>query len=66
MSSAVADTLTGEERKIYDSIEDVELTMEQIIEKCGLPTPVVSSTLLTLEMKRVVKQLPGHFFVKLL
>jgi len=65
-SSPLAESLAGEERKIYDSIDDTETTMEQIIAKCGLPTPVVSSTLLTLEMKRFVKQLPGHFFVKLL
>ena len=65
-SSPLAESLAGEERKIYDSIDDTETTMEQIIAKCGLPTPVVSSTLLALEMKRFVKQLPGHFFVKLL
>ncbi len=65
-SAPLAESLAGEERAIYDSIDDTETTMEEIIAKCGLPTPVVSSTLLTLEMKRFVKQLPGHFFVKLL
>ncbi len=61
-----AKVLAGEERQIYDSIDDDETSMERIVAKCGLPTPVVSSTLLALEMKHMVKQLPGHLFVKLL
>jgi hypothetical protein len=30
-----------------------------------LPSAIVSSTLLRLELKRLVKQLPGKYFVKL-
>ncbi len=33
--------------------------------KCDLPSSTVSSTLLALELKRLVKQLPGKYFVKL-
>ena len=33
--------------------------------KCDLPSGTVSSTLLRLELKRLVKQLPGKYFVKL-
>ena len=65
-SSPRADNLLAEEKQIYDSIKDVETAIDEIIAKSGLPTPVVSSTLLTLEMKRLVKQLPGQHFVKLL
>ena len=33
--------------------------------RCNLPSPTVSSVLLRLELKRLVKQLPGKYFVKL-
>jgi len=58
--------LSGEEKTIYDSLGDDELTEHGLAEKCGLPMPVVSSTLLTLEMKRYVKQLPGRLFARVL
>ena len=39
--------------------------MESIIERTGLVSAVVSSTLMRLQIKRLVKQLPGQYFVKL-
>lgn len=65
-SSPRADLLGTEERAVYDAIRDSETPIDEIITKCRLPTSTVSSTLLTLEMKRLVKQLPGQHFVKLL
>jgi DNA processing protein len=38
---------------------------DDIATKAELPSGVVSSTLLRLELKRLVKQLPGKYFVKL-
>lgn len=61
-----ADQLGENERAVYDSINDTETAIDEIITKSRLPTPVVSSTLLALEMKRLVKQLPGQHFVKLI
>jgi DNA processing protein len=58
--------LSGDEKTIYEAIRDDETPIDFIIEKSGLPTQRVSSTLLALEMKRLVKQLPGQHFVKLL
>jgi DNA processing protein len=58
--------LDGTERIVYDAIHDSETPIDEIISKSRLPTPVVSSTLLALEMKRMVKQLPGQHFVKLI
>jgi DNA processing protein len=57
--------LSEEERRIYDAIEASETAIDQIAAKCDLPSAVVSSTLLRLELKRLVKQLPGKYFVKL-
>ncbi len=57
--------LTPEEKAVYRAIETDETQIDRIIEKSGLPPAAVSSTLLRLEMKRLVKQLPGKYFVKL-
>ena len=57
--------LTTDERRVYDAIESSETAIDQIATKSELPSAVVSSTLLRLELKRLVKQLPGKYFVKL-
>src|SRR2546428_7281586 len=57
--------LSEEERRIYDAIEASETSIDDITEKTRLPAATVSSTLLQLELKRLVKQLPGKYFVKL-
>ncbi len=57
--------LTDEERKVYDAINAAETPIDQIAAKSDLPSGTVSSTLLRLELKRLVKQLPGKYFVKL-
>lgn len=62
---APAADLTTKEQTVRDAIGDEEATMDEIIAKCGLPTPEVSSTLLALEMRKLVKQLPGSRFVKI-
>jgi DNA processing protein len=58
-------TLSEEERRVYDAIEASETAIDQIAAKCDLPSATVSSSLLRLELKRLVKQLPGKYFVKL-
>lgn len=58
-------SLSDEEKAVYDAIEDGETQIEAIIVNSGKSAATVSSTLLKLEMKRLVKQLPGKFFVKL-
>jgi DNA processing protein len=57
--------LSTDERRVYDAIETAETPIDRIAAKCDLPTGTVSSTLLRLELKRLVKQLPGKYFVKL-
>jgi DNA processing protein len=57
--------LSDEERHVYDAIEATETSIDDIAERTKLPSAAVSSTLLQLELKRLVKQLPGKYFVKL-
>jgi DNA processing protein len=57
--------LSNEERRVYDAIEATETSIDDIGTRTDLPSAVVSSTLLQLELKRLVKQLPGKYFVKL-
>ena len=57
--------LSDEERRVYDAIQSTETAIDDIGQKCELPSATVSSALLRLELKRLVKQLPGKYFVKL-
>jgi DNA processing protein len=56
--------LSDEEQKVFAAIELDETSIDAIIRKTGLPSGGVSSTLLRLEMKRLVRQLPGKMFVR--
>ena len=47
------------------AIDATETSIDDIAAKSELPSAAVSSTLLQLELKRLVKQLPGKYFVKL-
>jgi DNA processing protein len=57
--------LSTDERLIYDAILPTETPIDQIAATSELPAAIVSSVLLRLELKRLVKQLPGKYFVKL-
>lgn len=57
--------LSDDERRVFEAIESSETPIDQIAAKCDLPSATVSSTLLRLELKHLVKQLPGKYFVKL-
>jgi DNA processing protein len=56
--------LSDEERRVYDAIDATETSIDDIAARSDLPSAAVSSTLLQLELKRLVKQLPGKYFVK--
>ncbi len=56
--------LSGNEQKVYDALSAEESSMDEVIRRSGLPSSAVSVALLSLEMKRVVKQLPGKLFVQ--
>jgi DNA processing protein len=56
--------LSENEQKVYGTLDHEELSIDDVIRKSGLPSSAVSVALLGLEMKRLVKQLPGKMFVK--
>lgn len=62
---ASAPELGGNEALVYKAIGDEETHIDDIIARCGLPTHVASSTVLALEMKKLVRQRPGGRYVKL-
>src|SRR3954453_21607882 len=55
--------LSDEERRVYASTHSTETSIDDIAAGSELPSAAVSSTLLQLELKRLVKQLPGKYFV---
>jgi DNA processing protein len=63
-AAPVAD-LTPDQQKILDALGTDEAALDSVIATSGLTAAAVSSTLLALEMRRLVKQLPGKRFVKL-
>ena len=56
--------LSENERKVYDTLAAEETTIDEAIRASGLPASAVSVALLSLELKRVIRQLPGKLFVK--
>jgi DNA processing protein len=57
--------LPANEQKVFDALKaDDELSIDEVIRASSLPSSAVSVALLGLEMKRLVKQLPGKMFVR--
>lgn len=57
--------LSPNQQKVFEALGSEEASLDSVIVTSGLTAAVVSSTLLALEMRRLVKQLPGKRFVKL-
>ena len=56
--------LSENEQKVYDALDNEEISIDDVIRKSGLPSSAVSVALLSLEMKRLIKQLPGKMFLR--
>ena len=57
------DELPPDQKKVYDLLLlHKELTMDEIVEKSGLSLPKIATILLTLELKNVLKCLPGKIY----
>ncbi len=57
-------SLSDNENKILSAVTHEEAHMDEVIRASGLPASAVSVGLLSLEMKRMVRQLPGKLFVR--
>jgi DNA processing protein len=62
---APAFALTEQEAKIFELLGPEPTSIDELIGASGFPASVVSVTLLGLEMKRLVRQLPGKVFTRI-
>jgi len=62
-----AEGLNGSEKKLYELLSAEEpVPVDDLVERSGLNSSEVLATLFTLEMKGIVRQLPGKSFCKVL
>ncbi len=58
-------TLSANEQAVYDVLrKEDETSIDEVIRHSSLPASAASVALLSLEMKRLIKQLPGKMFVR--
>lgn len=57
-------TLSLVEQAVYDVLSNEESTTDEVIRRSGLAPSETSVTLLKLEMKGLIRQLPGKLFVR--
>ncbi len=62
--TAALPELPGEEARVFSALGAGESGIDRLIESTGLPAPVVSATLMKLEMRKLVRALPGFRYVK--
>lgn len=55
--------LSENEQKAYDTLGEEEVSIDEVIRKSGLSTSTASVALLSLEMKRIIRQMPGKMFL---
>ncbi len=58
--------LSTEESLVMTQLEPYPVHIDTIVQKLSKPAPLVSSVLLTLELKGLVRQLPGKQFVRII
>jgi DNA processing protein len=64
-AEATALELSEAERQVFDAVGDEETDLDGIIRQSGLTSADVFATLLRLEMRRLIRQLPGKRFVRI-
>ncbi len=56
--------LKEEEGKVYELLSDEPRHIDSLIRGSGFPAGRIASLLLMLQMKKLVKELPGKMFIK--
>jgi DNA processing protein len=56
--------LSENDQKVCDTLSNGEISIDDVIRKSNLPSSAVSVALLSLEMKRLIRQLPGKMFLR--
>ncbi len=62
--SSVPKDLSDEEKRVWEMLTDDPQHIDSLSQKLGLPSSQVLSLLLTLELKDLIKQLPGAYFIR--
>jgi len=63
IKSGQLEGLSAQEKHVFDLIHDRPVHIDELIGDCGRSVPVMS-VLLNLELKQLVRQLPGKLFVR--
>ena len=56
--------LSDDELSIYKQIQDDAMHIDEVANQCGFSVPQTMNALLKLELKHLIKQLPGKLFVR--
>ncbi len=64
-SATTVPEVTDNERRTLDALGQDPIPMEMVVDAVDLPAPEVAAALTTLQLKRLVKQLPGSSFVRI-
>jgi DNA processing protein len=64
-ASRSPESLTEPEKAVWTALAGGETQLDAIISQTGLTAAAASSLLMRMELKRLVKQLPGRHFVRL-
>lgn len=60
----IYNSLTADERKIYKTLSDEAMYIDDIVAGSGLEPGIVSKVLLNLQLKKLVKEVPGRQYVR--
>jgi len=61
----VYNSLSYDERKVYKILSDEPLYIDDVVKESGVESRLASKVLLVLELKRLIKELPGKQFIRL-
>jgi len=57
--------LNGDEKSVYALVENEPVLVDTMSQKSGMPTSKILTQLLTLELKGLVRKLPGNKYVRI-
>jgi DNA processing protein len=61
VESPRASALSGRERQVYQLLADQARTVDELVRSSDIPASAVSATMLSLELKRLVRKVPGGY-----
>lgn len=60
----IYNSLTDDERKVYKLLSDEPIYIDEVLSKSGIEHQKASKVLLNLELKSLIKELPGKLFIR--